>query len=77
VLFTLIRRESRPLITHEVLIIMMKHFKETGATCNQGKAWDLVAEWCIVAAQKDTQGDSLVSFTVKVVTEGDDSYFNQ
>ncbi len=77
VLFMLIRKEAHPLMLHEVLIIMMKHPKETGATNNQGKAWDLVAKWCIVAAQKDAQGGSLVSFTVEAITEGDDSYFKQ
>jgi hypothetical protein len=77
VLFTFIQRESRPLMPHEVLAIMMKHLKKTGATDKQGKALDLVSKWCIVVAQTDAQGDSLVSFTVKVVTEGDDSYFEQ
>ncbi len=60
---------------HEVLDIMMKHLEETRTTDKQGKAWDLVAKWCIVMAQKDAQGDSLVSFKVEAVTEGDDSYF--
>jgi hypothetical protein len=62
---------------HEVLAMIMKHLEETGATNEQGKAWDLVVKWCVVAAQKDAQGDSLVSFTVKAVTEGDASYFEQ
>jgi hypothetical protein len=59
---------------HEVLAMIMKHLEETGATDDQGKAWDLVVKWCIVVAQKDAQGDSLVSFTVKAVTEG--AYFD-
>jgi hypothetical protein len=70
-------RESRLLMPHEMLAIIMKHLVETGATNKQGKAWDFVVKWCIVAAQKDAQGDSLVLFTVKAVTEGDDSYFEQ
>ena len=77
VLFMLIRRESRPLMPHEVLAILMKHLEETGATSEQGKAWDLVVKWCVVAAQKDAQGASLVLFTAKAVTEGDDSYFEK
>jgi hypothetical protein len=75
VLFMLIWRESRPLLPHEVLAMMMKHLEETGATNKQGKAWDLVVNWCIAVAQKDAQGDNLVSFTVNAVTEGGDSYF--
>jgi hypothetical protein len=62
---------------HEVLAMLMKHLEETGATNEQGKAWDLVVKWCVMAAQKDVQGDSLVLSTVKEVTEGDDSYFEQ
>jgi hypothetical protein len=45
---------------HEVIAIMMNHLEETKATNNQGKAGDIVAEWCIVEAQEDAQGDSLV-----------------
>ncbi len=77
VLFKFIQRELRPLMPHEVLAIMMKHLEKTRATDKQGKALDLVAKWCVMAAQTDAQGDSLVSFTVKAVTEGDDSYFKQ
>jgi hypothetical protein len=62
---------------HKVLAMIMKHLEETGATSKQEKAWDLVVKWCIVAAKKGAQVDSLMSFTVKVVTEGDDSYFKQ
>jgi hypothetical protein len=77
VLFTLIRKGARLLMPHEVLAIMIKHLEETGATKDQGKAWDFVTKWCIVVAQKDAQGDSLVVFTVKATTEGGDSYFKQ
>jgi hypothetical protein len=76
-LFTLIRKEACPLMLHKVLAIMMKHLKETRATEDQGKSWELVAHWCIVAAQKDAQGDSLVAFTVKAISEGNYSYFKQ
>jgi hypothetical protein len=34
-------------------------------------------QWCVVAAQWDPQGDSLVSFSAKAITEGDDAYFGQ
>jgi hypothetical protein len=77
VLFILMRRESRPLMPHEVLAMIIKHLEETRATNEQRKAWDIVVKWCIVAAKKDAQGDSLVLFTVKAVTEGGDLYFEQ
>jgi hypothetical protein len=73
----IIWRKLHPLMLHEVLAMLMKHLEETGATDEQGKAWDLVVKWCILAAQKDAQGDSLMLFTVKAFTEGDDSYFEQ
>jgi hypothetical protein len=70
-------RELHPLMPHDMLAMIMKHLEETGATNKQGKAWDLVVKWCVMAAQKEAQEDSLVLFTVKAVTEGDDSYFEQ
>ncbi len=73
----LMQRELRLLMPHKVLAMIMKHLEEAGATNKQGKAWDLVVKWCVVVAQKDAQGDSLVSFTVKAVTEGADSYLEQ
>jgi hypothetical protein len=36
--------------------------------------WKLVVQWCVVAAQQDPKGDSLVSFSVEAITEGDDAY---
>ncbi len=38
VLFTLIWRESCPLMLHEVLAMMMKHLEEIGATNEHHKA---------------------------------------
>jgi hypothetical protein len=77
VLFTLIWRESRPLMLHKVLAMITKYLEKTRATNQQGKAWDLVVKWCVMVAQKDAKWDSLMSFTVEAVTEGDDSYFKQ
>jgi hypothetical protein len=39
--------------------------------------WELIVQWCVVAAQRDPQGDNLVSFSIKATTEGDDAYFGQ
>jgi hypothetical protein len=36
--------------------------------------WQLVLNWCLVTAQMDSKCDSLVSFAIDAVTEGDDGY---
>jgi hypothetical protein len=43
----------------------------------RGRPGSSLQKWCIMAAQKDAQGDSLVAFTVKAITEEDDAYFKQ
>jgi hypothetical protein len=79
VLFELMRKEGCPLMPHEVLALVLKHIKnlpteQEEATAN---AWQLVVRWCIMAAQKDQQGDSFVLFSVEAITEGGDAYFGQ
>jgi hypothetical protein len=77
VLFKLIKKEGCPIILHKILAIITKHLKDSGANKDQGKAWELIAKWCVMAAQKDAQGDSLVAFKVEAIMEGDDFYFKQ
>ncbi len=78
VLFKLIKKEGCLLILHKILAIITKHLKDSEANMDQGKAWELIAKWCVMAAaQRDAQGDSLVAFKVETITEGDDSYFKQ
>jgi hypothetical protein len=63
----------------EVLALVLEYLKngpedQAQATDNP---WQLIGMWCVMAAQKDSQGDSLVSFSIKTITEGDDAYFGQ
>jgi hypothetical protein len=37
--------------------------------------WDLVLSWCLLAAQRNSAGNSHLSLAVEAVTEGDDEYF--
>ncbi len=39
--------------------------------------WELVLNWCLMAAQPDSKGDSLVAFAVDAVTEGGDKYLGR
>ncbi len=64
---------------HEVLALILKHVDNVPtdreeATAN---AWQLVVRLCVMAAQKDQQGDSFVLFSVEAITDRDDAYFGQ
>jgi hypothetical protein len=78
-LFELIRNEGRPLMPHEILQLVLTYLESSqeGQTQQTNTAWELVVKWCVVAAQQDSQGDSLVSFSVEAITEGDDADFGQ
>jgi hypothetical protein len=64
---------------HEVLVFILQHAEASppDQACKVGQAWQLVVQWCVVAAQKDGQGDSLVAFAIEAITETDDAYFCQ
>ena len=47
----------------DVLQLVLKHF----GTENH---WTLVKQWCMMAAQADTHGKSLVAFDVSAITDG-------
>jgi hypothetical protein len=73
VLFAKIRKVGCPLMPHNVLSLIIEHVKlkvDTVAT-EAGQAWQLAVQWCIVAAQQDTQGDSLVAYSIDAVAETD------
>jgi hypothetical protein len=79
VLFELIRNKRRPLMPHEVLTLVLEYLKngpEEPAQATENP-WQLIVMWCVMAAQHDSQGDSLVAFSVKAIMEGDDAYFGQ
>jgi hypothetical protein len=79
VLFKRIRKEGCLLMPHEILAIVLRHVEKSPPAQVQGiaQAWQLVIQWCIVAAQKDPQGDSLVAFAIEAITKTDDAYFCQ
>jgi hypothetical protein len=65
---------------HEILAIMLKLVENSSRDQDQAaaaEAWKLVVMWCVMAAQADQQGDSIVAFAVDAVTENDDAYFGQ
>jgi hypothetical protein len=79
VLFELIRKEGCPLMPHKILTLILKHVKNVHTDQEQAtvNTWQLVMRWCVMAAQKDQQGDSFVLFSIEAIMEGDDAYFGQ
>ncbi len=71
VLFVKIRAEGCPLMPHKVLKLVMEHLESMNdkvvvAACS------LIAQWCLMAAQRDASGDSWVAFSVKAIAERKD-----
>ena len=66
VLFDKICRAGRPLMPHEVLLLIMEHVESLADTATEevGQAWQLAGQWCIVTFQWDMQGDSHVAFSI-------------
>jgi hypothetical protein len=79
VLFEMIQKEGRPLMPHDILALVLCYAENSPPEQAQGVAntWQLVAQWCIMAAQKDPQGNSLVAFAIEAITKTDNAYFNQ
>jgi hypothetical protein len=79
VLLERISKEGRPLMPHEVPTFILQHAEASppDQARKVGQAWQLMVQWCVVAAQKDGQGDSIVAFAVKAITKTDDTYFCQ
>ena len=65
---------------HEILAILLKLVENSSPDQDQAaaeEAWKLVVMWCVMAAQADQQGDSIVPFAVDAVTENNNAYFGQ
>jgi hypothetical protein len=80
VLFEAIREKGGPLMPHEILAIMLKLIENSSRDQDQAaaaEAWKLIVMWCVMAAQADQQGDSIVTFAVDAVMENGDAYFGQ
>jgi hypothetical protein len=77
VLFDKIRKAGCLLMPHDVLLLIIEHVEPMVdmAAAEVGQAWQLAVQWCVIAAQQDTQGDSLVVFSIDAVTETDDEAF--
>jgi hypothetical protein len=71
VLFEKIRAEGYPLMPHEVLKLVIAHLKNVTNDVVVA-AWSLIANWCLMAVQRDSHGDSWVAFSVEAITEGVD-----
>ena len=80
VLFEAIREKGGPLMPHDILAIVLKLIETNYRDQDQSKsaeAWILVVMWCVMAAQADKNGDSIVAFAIEAVTENDDPYLGQ
>jgi hypothetical protein len=79
VLFEMIRKEGRPLMPHDILALLLCYVKNSPPEQAQGvpNTWQMVTQWCIMAPQKDPQGNSLVAFAIEAITKTDNAYFNQ
>ena len=81
VLFEATREKGGPLTPHDILtIVLLKLIENNYQDQNQATAaesWKLIVMWCMMAAQADQHGDSIVAFAVKAVMEKDDAYFGQ
>jgi hypothetical protein len=53
---------------HDMVMTIVFSAVDTNVTSDK---CELVFNWCLMAAQPDSKGDSLVAFTVDMVTEGD------
>ena len=63
---------------HEVLSMVMTHVESLADEPQElVQAWQMAIQWCVVVAQHDTQGDSLVAFNIEAITETDDDNFSR
>jgi hypothetical protein len=78
-LFDNMHKEGRPLMPHKVLNLIMSHVDRSpdDKAAKIAQAWHLLVQWCVVAAQHDGQGNSLVAFSVDAITKMDDTCFCQ
>ncbi len=77
VLFRAIRKEGKPLMPHEIRELAMRIINEAANVAKATEDWNLILSWCILAAQQDTNGNSLLGLPVDAVMEGDDEYLEK
>jgi hypothetical protein len=61
---------------HEVLAIVMDYL-DSNKDDVVIDPWQLVAKWCLLASQMDSQGDSWLAFAIDAVTDGDNGYLEK
>jgi hypothetical protein len=61
---------------YEILRMVVHHLGEVN-TQAYTDAWATVATWCILASQGNTAGESLMSFSIKAITEVEDDYLGR
>ncbi len=75
VLFKAIQDKGKPLMPHKIWGLAIKIINKAADRALATTNWALILTWCILAAQQDTNGNSLLGLSVDAVTEGDDDYF--
>ena len=70
-----IKQEGRALMPYEILEIITDHIGED--TTAYAEAWTTIADWCLLAGQASTTGDSFVSFSIEAITEVEDEYLGR
>jgi hypothetical protein len=71
-----IRKEGRPLMPHKILRIVVTHLKEVNNAA-YADAWGTLATWCYMASQAVKDGESLLAFAIKAITEVEDKYLGR
>jgi hypothetical protein len=59
---------------HEIRGLVIALIGEAADVAQASVAWDLILSWCILAAQQDTNGNSLLGLPVDAVTDEDNKY---
>jgi hypothetical protein len=74
VLFKAIQEEGKPLMPHKIRGLVIALIGEAADVLQASTAWDLILSWCILAAQQDMNGNSLLGLPVDAVTEEGNKY---
>ncbi len=69
ILFSLIHKQGRPLMPHEVLRLVVDNILKPAGECNEDGwlSWSTIAQWCYLAAQADK--DSNIKLIRSMLTQ--------
>ncbi len=65
VLFIAIRKEGKQLMPHEVRKLVMTIVNKSANVVIATGDWELILSWCVLAAQQDENGNSLLALSVE------------